>query len=101
MKSRNYNLQGKIWLYSSDKAAWHFVTLPLEDAAEISDLFALEKHGWGSLPVHVTVGQTTWKTSIFPDSSSDSYVLPIKAEVRKKESLTVGDEITYTLIVCP
>jgi hypothetical protein len=45
----------------------------------------------------VTIGQTVWKTSIFPDSKSGSYLLPLKAEVRKKEKIGVGDTLTFSI----
>jgi hypothetical protein len=47
----------------------------------------------------VTVGGSTWRTSIFPDSTRGRYVLPIKRAVRKAEDLDVGDVATVTLEV--
>jgi hypothetical protein len=55
--------------------------------------------GWGSLPVEVTIGKTTWKTSIFPDSKSGTFILPIKAVVRKKEEVYEGDARTIVFSV--
>lgn len=40
-----------------------------------------------------------WKTSIWFDSKGKSYVLPVKAEVRKKLSLTVEDVLAISLFV--
>jgi hypothetical protein len=51
----------------------------------------------GSLPVEVTIGTTTWKTSIFPDTKTKAYVLPIKAEVRKKEGITADTSVSLLL----
>lgn len=62
---------------------------------DFSDL----KRGWGSLQVKVTVGKTSWDTSIFPDSKRGAYLLPIKSEVRKKEDITVDSIISYTLTI--
>ncbi len=73
------------------------MTLPVEVAQDIDYYFALDKRGWGSLPVQVTLGSTAWKTSIFPDKKSGSYVLPIKAEVRKKERVVQDQEISFEL----
>ncbi|MEK9860644.1 MAG: DUF1905 domain-containing protein [Alphaproteobacteria bacterium] len=39
----------------------------------------------------VRIGASAWKTSIFPDSGSGSFVLPIKKEIRKAEGLAAGD----------
>lgn len=95
MPQSTYKLRGKVWLYPG-AAAWHFVTLPKRQAAEIQDMFGAAARGWGSLPVVVTVGQTTWRTSIFPDKKSASYLLPIKASVRKAEGIEAGDVVAFT-----
>lgn len=57
------------------------------------------KRGWGSLPVMATIGKTTWKTSIFPDKKRGAYLLPIKAEVRKKEEIEKDDMVALLLEV--
>ncbi len=93
---RTYSLTEKIWLYPG-KAGWFFITIPKEVSKEIDYFFATQKKGWGSLPVTVTIGQTTWQTSIFPDKKSAAYLLPIKVEVRKKESITENDAVPLTL----
>lgn len=86
-----YSFTAPLWLYSGEKAAWHFITLPEDLASEIADRHALQTRGFGSLKVAVTIGKTTWQTSIFPDKKANSYFLPIKAAVRKAESLTAND----------
>ena len=85
-----------MWLYPG-KAAWYFITIPPETAADIDYFFSIHKRGWGSLPVTVTVKETTWKTSIFPDKKTHSYLLPIKAEVRKKEGMQENQTISFAL----
>ena len=64
---------------------------------EIKDRFGDKKRGWGSLPVEVTVSTTTWKTSIFPDTKAQAYLLPIKADVRKKEGIAANTAVTLLL----
>ena len=94
--TRIFKTKGKIWLYPGT-SGWHFVTLPKNTKEEIDFFFSDFKRGWGSLPVLVTVGETSWKTSIFPDKKEGSYILPLKAEIRKIESLHEGDNINLTL----
>ena len=94
--TNKFSINTKIWLYPG-MAGWHFVTLPKGITKDIDFFFAHAKRGWGSLPVEVTLGNTSWKTSIFPDKKIGSYLLPLKAEVRKKESLFEGDSATLTL----
>ena len=55
------------------------------------------RRGFGSSRVRVTVGASTWTTSIFPDSARGTYVLPIKRAIRNAERLDVGDIATVTV----
>lgn len=94
---RTYRVRAKIWLYPGTAACWHFVTLPKKQSDQIKVRFGMFTRGWGSLPVRVTVGDTTWKTSIFPDKKSSAYLLPLKADVRKKEGIAVDETIALRL----
>jgi len=95
-----YKIGGKLWLYSGDKAAWHFLTLPKKESATIKKKFGdTLKKGWGSVPVTVKIGKTTWNTSIFPDKSRGAYLLPVKSTVRKKERLESGKAIDYSVSI--
>ncbi len=87
----------KLWIYPGESANWHFVTLTKTTGREIKEKFGKNARGFGSLPVLVTVGKTTWQTSIFPDRHSGSYFLPIKAVVRRKEALEAGDAVTFSI----
>lgn len=93
----DFSFKAKLWLYQG-KAAWHFITVPKDISEQIKSFAALPKRGWGSVRVTATVGKTTWKTSIFPDSKQGTYLLPVKADVRRKESLNVDDVITVVLV---
>lgn len=89
----------RLWAHSPDEpGSWHFVTLP----AALSDDVALEggpPKGFGSVRVEVSVGATTWRTSLFPDSAAGSYVLPMKKQVRVAERLHAGDDCEVRLRV--
>ena len=88
----------EVWMWDARRAdSWTFVSLPAEASEEIRDLAAGPRRGFGSLRVRVTVGGSTWTTSIFPDSVRGRYVLPIKRAVRKAEDLDVGDIATATV----
>ena len=91
-----YRFDARLWLYSG-KASWHFVTLPHDVADEIDELTAPTRRGFGSVRVEVTIGTTTWHTSIFPDTKAESYVLPVKKPVRAAERLAVDDLVEITL----
>lgn len=85
-----------IWLYHGGKASWHFMTLPAEAAAQVR-FYAGTRAGFGSVPVEVTIGATIWRTSLFPDKEKNSFLLPLKKEVREKERLTEGVSAEVTL----
>jgi hypothetical protein len=78
-------------------AAWRFVNLPRSAAEAIRSNYGSRKKGWGSIPVRVTAGTTTWETSIFPDQKSQTYLLPMKREIRMKEKMLDGKKITLSL----
>ncbi|MDA2979663.1 MAG: DUF1905 domain-containing protein, partial [Actinomycetota bacterium] len=53
--------------------------------------------GFGSVRVTVRMGRTEWKTSLFPDKDSQSYLLPIKKAVRVAENVDLGDRARIEL----
>lgn len=82
----------ELWRWAARRAdSWTFVTLPAEASEEIRARTAGRPRGFGSVRVRVSLGDSTWLTSIFPDSKSGAYVLPVKQAVRRAESLAVGD----------
>ncbi len=87
----------KVWIYPGEFANWHFVTLTKKIGQEIKETHGKNARGFGSLPVQVTIGQTTWKTSIFPDKRAGSYLLPLKAQVRKKEDIEAGETVIFEI----
>lgn len=87
-----FSFNSEIWLYPGESSNWHFITLPKKDSDQIKLSTGPVRRGWGALKVTATIGKTTWKTSIFPDKTR-GYLLPLKAEVRKKEKLSVGQKV--------
>ena len=86
-----YRFTAELWEWSA-QGGWFFVTLPAEDSAEIRDQ-PRPRRGFGSIRVEVTIGDSRWKTSIFPDSKAGSYVLPVKKAIRVAEDIADGDPI--------
>lgn len=95
MVTKRYSLKATLWLYPGD-GGWHFLTIERSDVEAIKDRYNPVKRGWGSIPVEVTIGSTTWKTSIFP-SKEGTYLLPVKATVRRAEKITDGDTVELSL----
>jgi hypothetical protein len=92
---KEFKIKSKVWLFPGDDA-WHFLTIPKNITKEIDYLYASEKRGFGSLPVKVTINKTNWKTSIFPNRKTGTFMLPLKKEVRKENSIKNGDNVSFT-----
>ncbi|MCP2264975.1 DUF1905 domain-containing protein [Promicromonospora thailandica] len=85
-----------LWQWQARTDSWWFVTVPPEHSDELADL-PLPPRGFGSVRVRVTVGSTTWTTSVFPSDSADGYVLPMKKKVRQAEGLEPDEPVSVTL----
>ena len=92
-----YRLKGRLVPYDTEAGSWRFITLPKRQSQELRGMFGGLLSA-GSLPVRATIGGTTWRTSVFW-SKSGAYLLPVKAAVRKAESLADGATVQYGLDV--
>jgi hypothetical protein len=90
----------ELWIWDARRDdSWTFVSLPEEVSEEVRELAAGPRRGFGSVPVRVSIGTTTWKTSVFPDGARGVYVLPVKRAVRRAEGLDAGDVARVTVEV--
>ena len=87
---------GEIWFWRGP-APFHFVTIPPDESADLSEIAALVSYGWGVIPVRAEIGETIWETSLFPKNGG--YLLPVKASVREREGLDLGDVVEVTISV--
>jgi Domain of unknown function (DUF1905) len=78
-------------------APHYFVAVPEEASADIDDLAAMVSYGWGVIPVRVGLGDSEWKTSLFPKDGR--YLVPLKLAVRRAEGVDEGDTVTLRLAV--
>ena len=86
VKDKVFKVGGKLKIFDMG-SPWIYLPIPPEKVP------AVRPGGWGSIPIEVTIGKTTWKTSMFP-LKNEGYFIPVKRMVCKKEGLNVGDEIT-------
>ena len=92
------------WTTPSAAAAWHFVTIDGAAGEELSGTAILRRlegnaRGFGSIKLTATIGETTFKTSVFPSKEQGGWLLPVKASVRKAEGLGEGDMVEVMLEV--
>lgn len=78
---------------------WHFVTLPTEVTDAIRARYGGSHRAFGSLPVSVALNRSVWSTSLFFDTKSSAYLLPVKADVRRREHVDEGDRVTVKLAI--
>ncbi len=83
-------------LWCESGGTWRFVTVP-DDLSDVIRFESGPPSGFGAVPVEVTVGGTTWRTSLFPSAGRGAYVLPVKAAVRRAEGLDDGEPVQVSV----
>jgi hypothetical protein len=94
---KTFTISGKVWRWKSPNGSteggWYFVYVPKKLSQQIKDSARNKKKvGFQFIRVKATIGKTSWNTSLFP-TKDGPYLIAIKADVRKKESIGEGDSI--------
>jgi hypothetical protein len=71
-------------------STWFYVRVPQNQTKKFSG-----RLGWGLIPIEVSLGKTTWQTSLLPKGDKNFFIA-LKAEVRRKERVKLGDKISLT-----
>jgi len=95
-KGITYEFTAEIWQYTIT-GGWYFVSLPQQLSIEIRNHFKKEEEGWGRLKTTAKIGNSEWKTAIWFDTKLNTYLLPLKAEIRKAENLGVGKKVNIVI----
>ncbi len=93
-----YECSAEIWKHSA-QGGWYFVTLPKEYSEEIRANLQWQEEGWGRMKATAQIGEQKWQTTIWYDTKHQSYILPIKSEIRKKEKLELNQRIAFSVWV--
>lgn len=93
-----YSFKAKVWQHGAP-SGWYFVSLPKEMGKEIRTNLKWQEEGWGRLKAIASIGQTNWDTAIWFDTKADTYILPLKADIRKKANIALHDELEITVFV--
>ena len=96
MNETTHRFEAPLWA-STGQGAWYFVTLPKDLSHTIKFSLGDRMNAWGTLRVSVRLGFSKWNTSLFRDKKRDTYLLPIKADIRKKEIVSEGDILSIVL----
>jgi hypothetical protein len=98
--AHEFTFRARVWLYAGN-APWHFVTLPKAVSRQIKTIAANANKAFGTVKVAAAIGETRWRTSIFPDKKLAAYVLPVKAAVRHREQIQPGVLVEVFLVIQP
>ncbi len=71
-----------------------FVVMSEDDSSELREQPELS-YGWGCIPARVTVGATTFSTSLMPRDGR--HLVPLKVAVRRAKDLGAGDTISLNV----
>ncbi|UZN02891.1 DUF1905 domain-containing protein [Cellulomonas sp. S1-8] len=86
-----------VTLWQVENGSWVFAALPFDVADQVDEVTRGRQGGFGSVRVEVTLGPTTWRTSLFPDKVRETFVLPVKKAVRTAAGVAVGDVVRVRL----
>jgi Domain of unknown function (DUF1905) len=99
----SFSISGPAWRWraadQTKTAAWYFLTIAGDVAGGIRAATRGRTGGFGSVRVTARIGDTSWQTSLFPSKELGGYLLPLKADVRRREGIDEGSVVTAVLML--
>lgn len=86
-----YEFSTKMWRHPSS-GGWYFISLPKIISKEIRVHLKWQEEGWGRMKAFAEINKLIWESAIWFDTKMDTYILPIKAEIRTKLNLELNKE---------
>ena len=89
--------------WQGDRGTYHLVSITGATADEIAmhaRLHRLEygrQRVFGSVKVIARIGESEWKSSVFPQEKSTEWILLVSRKVMRAEDLSEGDEVRLKL----
>ncbi len=100
------SLKGKVkyfvntTVWKDDSASgWTFTSLPIDMSKEIRALFRLQEDGWGRMKIIAQIENFYWETSIWFDTKSNRYLLPLNLKVRRFFDLSHSDNVEINIYI--
>lgn len=93
-----YEFLGKLWKDQSS-AGWFFISIPKNISKEIRENLQWQEEGWGRMKASAFIKEIKWDTAIWFDTKMNTYLLPVKSEIRKKACLKSDDEIIVNISI--
>ncbi len=91
-----YTFSGKLWQHDSP-GGWFFVSLPEHISKEIRENLHWQEEGWGRMKASAAIGKLEWDTAIWYDRKRNTYLLPVKADIRRKADLKLDEAIVVSI----
>ena len=86
-------------IYWRGPSPFFFAPVPPRLAEEIRQVAKFVSYGWGMIPVEARIAGVIFSTSLFP--KDETYLLPLKADVRRRSGVTADDLISVDLTIEP
>jgi hypothetical protein len=96
-KESSFIVTGKVWRYPGP-GGWFFVNLSKRVSSRLQNMRFAKTVGWGYIQVQATLRKTTWDTTLFPGKEG-VYLIALKAQVRKKEQIEIGDTVRIRIVL--
>ena len=93
-----YDFKAEIWKHNAE-GGWFFVSLPHTISKEIRESLKWQEEGWGRMKAQASIKGIEWDTAIWFDKKHNTYLLPLKSEIRKKAALKMGDTIAVSVFI--
>ena len=75
------------------------IKIPEDVSKEIRENLQWQEEGWGRMKASANVNGFEWDTAIWFDKKLDTYLLPLKVDIRKKASLNLNDMISVRISI--
>ena len=93
-----YQFNTHMWRHNAP-GGWHFISIPMDISKEIRQNLQWQEEGWGRMKATAMIGETRWESAIWFDTKMDCYLLPIKAEIRKRTQIELGQDTKMSIWV--
>lgn len=93
-----FKFEAKV-IYWRGPSPFFFAPIPPHYGEEIRKISKLVTYGWGMIPVDAAIGGVVFYTALFP--KDETYLLPLKTDVRRKGNITAGDSISVDMTIQP
>ncbi len=94
-----YSFQSELFVWSGGQASWFFIRVPQELSEDLKEQMEGLTNGFGSIRVEATIEESIFRTSLFPESATKCYLLPVKKQVRRAAEIEEGDLVAVSLTV--